>query len=125
MYKTESFKVPIYGHIVKVVLCDNLQDYTGKELQDVNNGVFGGGIVYNFTSNVESPCDFLVIFEENKLSERIISHEAFHIAVQLLRHIDMPLTRDSEEGYAYLNEWIYMKLRIVTFRLKQNGNTDT
>lgn len=36
----------------------------------------------------------------------IMAHEAFHAACSIMRHVDIPLTEETEEAYAYLIGYI-------------------
>ncbi len=39
-----------------------------------------------------------------------VTHEAFHLTCRITERIQMPLTGDSEEAYAYLNGWLNTKI---------------
>lgn len=46
----------------------------------------------------------------------MISHEAFHVVCSIMRHIDMPLSEDSEEAFAYLLGFIVEQFERICIR---------
>lgn len=103
-----TFKVPIYKTKVKLVVCDDINKYA-KENNIDSTGVDYYAIVYEFYDYPNVPFDIIVLLPTDVKSNTIV-HEAFHIAVAILRKIGCNLTESSEEAYAYLNEWLYTKI---------------
>lgn len=121
--------IPIYKVKIRIILCDNVQQY------------------FIDTFNLEcSPCraklldyleeddknyDFILLLNKNDLCEEVLNHEAFHITYRTLRNAGITLSNDSEEAFAYLNDYIYILLRKRTIKWKSeqnfinNGNTNS
>lgn len=110
------FKIPIYNIKIKLVLCDDIDDYVEKHEID-DRGLKCGAIFY--------PRLELMIFTEKYIKSHYISHEAFHITCHCMNTAGNYLTDSSEEAYAYLLQYIHKVLVIKLIELKQlkNGNT--
>ncbi len=48
---------------------------------------------------------------KRKPTAAIIVHETFHVTSAIMRNCTMVLTKDTEEAFAYLNEWVFERLR--------------
>jgi len=118
----DTFKIPIYGIIVKVVVCDDLPEYR-KQIGDNRPSSKKGAIVYELFDSSEG-FDLLVIFDYDSITERYCNHEAGHVTYKTLRYVGMSLSKSSEEAYTYLSDYVYSKLRMITYKAKMKKQED-
>lgn len=112
----ELIKIPIYNTKIKIVITDDIDKYA-KENEIDDRGLKNyQAIVYNFC-DFDREFDLIVLFNEPKHGD--IVHEVFHLTCALMRHIGCPLTNESEEAYAYLNEYIDKAIRQVIIKHKK------
>lgn len=118
MTHEETFKIPIYGYKVLLAIVEDIDEYCEDLKLEIKSDKCKAIIIA-----IENK--FILVFQKDRLHENLIVHESFHLTAQVMRLIGCSLTDESEEAYAYLQEWIYKTVRFKTIKFKQNGNTDT
>lgn len=120
-----TFKIPIYNFKVKLVLTNDIADYTSK-LNSRYQCPSYKAVVFDFDEDDTVNYNSLVIFTEEAIKNHTISHEAFHIACLTMRSRGIIFSLDSEEAYAYLIDYLVRVLTLNLIKLKQikNGNTN-
>lgn len=119
-------KIPIYEYTVQIALTDDMDEYIedkGFGFQDDPRA-----IVFNCMNIQDCDYAFIVIFHIDRIFQGLIVHESFHLTSELLRHIGTILVPETEESYAYLQEWLYGNIRSNLIKLRKelrNGNPDT
>ena len=97
------FKIPIYNIKVKMVICKSIGDYCERNFdRDVGEP---RAILFNFLK-CKKDYDFLLLLHEDDLGEEIINHETFHLTYKILKFVGVKLSDNSEEAFAYLNDYI-------------------
>lgn len=67
----------------------------------------------------------IVFKEDSHLNPGVVAHESFHAVELLYNHLDMPLTRESSEAYAYLIEYIVNEISNKVYDKKRIPQTET
>lgn len=113
-FVVDQLHVPMYNYNITVVLTDNIQEYCLDELgQEMVTCPVAN--LYDFHDR-EYPVDFIVIFNPKQAQEDTVSHEAFHLTARIMRYIGCPLIEESEEPYAYLQDYL---TRVIKNKLKR------
>lgn len=112
-------KVPIYGHIVKVIVCHSINDYC-KDILNLDLNDCGARLFDYCNSEIkDDEIDFLLLFEYETVNERLVVHECTHLTARIMRNIGCPLVDESEEPYCYLNDFLYEKIRLLTIKAQE------
>lgn len=102
-----TFKVPIYGTKIKLVVTENLDSYSKNNDIDENT-INHRAVVYNFF-DFDRDFDLIVLFPIDVRTNDIV-HEVFHLVCYIMNHIGCKLSDESEEAFAYLTEYLYKKI---------------
>lgn len=79
----------------------------GVEFSTIDLGLdeYTDGLTHSYDSG-----HIVIRFHDNP-SDKIITHEVVHAAWGTMRHIGVTPSQDSEEVYAYLNDYIFDKIK--------------
>lgn len=116
-FTIEAFKVPMYNYDISIILTDDLEVYCREQLSHEVE-VCPIANVFDFRGK-DYPVDFLVVFTPKAKGEDTIAHEVFHLTARIMRYIGCPLTEETEEPYAYLQD--YLTRVIKNKLLRMNG----
>jgi len=111
-----EFRVPIYGTKIKVVVNADIDKYA-KDNDIDDRGINHRAVVYDFFE-YDRTFDLIVLFGINVKSNDIV-HEVFHLVCYIMKHIGCKLSDESEEAFAYLNEYLYKKITSLIIIEKQ------
>lgn len=112
-----EFRVPIYNTKIKVVVCKDI-DFYAKANDIDDRGINHRAVVYDFFE-YDRTFDLIVLFGIDVKSNDIV-HEVFHLVCYIMKHIGCKLSDDSEEAFAYLNEYLYKKITSIIVEGKMN-----
>lgn len=112
-------KVPIYNTKIKIVICEDLDKYCKENAID-ERGVNHEAVVYDFV-NYDRDFHFIVLFRPNVKSNTIV-HECFHLTCGIMRYIGCKLSNNSEESFAYLNEYLYKVIQNIVLKNRIDSN---
>jgi hypothetical protein len=104
-----TFKVPIYKTQVRIVVCDDIAKFAKENEIDDNLGIYYA-IVYEFYNYPKVPFDIVLLLPTD-FQDGTLVHEVFHITCAILRNVGVSFSNDSEEAYAYLNEYLYKVIK--------------
>lgn len=105
-----EFRVPIYGTKIKIVVNEDINKYA-KDNDIDENDINHRAVVYNFF-DYKRTFDLIVLFNINVKSNDIV-HEVFHLVCYIMKHVGCKLSDESEEAFAYLNEYLYKKITSI------------
>ncbi len=103
-----QFKLPIFDHNFKVVVGGSFEEALAlfrKKGLPCSEGDLGGeveGATWGAGTDV-------AIWVDAKLEHLL--HEAFHATSHVLRHVGVSLTPESEETYAYLQDYLVREIK--------------
>lgn len=127
-YVETLITIPIYNYKINLVLCDSINDYLQlknllNKKEDYSTSV---ALLYD-TEFIEVKYNSLLLFTHKGNKENTIVHETFHLLCLIAENKGFTLSDDSEECYAYLQDYLYKIIRINLIKLKKikNGNSDT
>ena len=97
-------KVPIYNVKIKIVICENFEEYCKKN--DISEEKLDyRAVVFDFTK-FDRDFHYIVLFQP-KVNINTIVHEVFHLTVGVMNYVGNILSDSSEESFAYLNEYLF------------------
>ncbi|RKT01091.1 hypothetical protein [Chryseobacterium defluvii] len=84
--------------------------YSKSEIENLfENTVFHEATTIQHTSG-----SIILLFNEkpnqNNFWLSILAHETFHVSSFIMRRVNIPLSQDSEEAYAYLQQMIFEEI---------------
>lgn len=97
-YKT-TIRVPIYDTSLKIILSDNISQYSSGDPDDYS------GKMQAFISMDKHTGNVTMHFEE--FEPRVIVHESVHAANRILLNKGIIADFDNDEAQAYLVDWIF------------------
>jgi len=108
----KEINIPIYGGYLIIMITDkktNISDHY-DDLGEENEIDYGHCAKVNSIQNKKSTRSYLVAFniknEYAKITNGVISHEAFHATDMILNYSGLELVDQSCEAYSYLLQWI-------------------
>lgn len=117
-YVAKQFKVQPYGYWVEVVLTDNAKVYCKEEMyEDLIRCPCA--LLYDFRQHEDYPVDFRIVMRTDHLTKDTLVHETFHLTARIMRYIGTPLVEDTEEPYAYLQDYLFKVINSIIFKLKE------
>lgn len=124
---TKKFKlnVPVFTDAyITVVFTDNYAAFVKKNINQHFNGEESADAGAYFC--LDDGREYLVFDIAGFKEEDTICHDSFHAVAELLRSNDIPLSRETEETYAYTLEFIFSKVnkQWKKVKLKINGDGD-
>lgn len=87
-----------------------LKYYSKREIDDL----FDKTVFHEATTIQHSSGSLILFFDENPKTSNfwmsVLAHEVFHAASFIMKRVDIPLSDDSEEAYAYLQQMIFEEI---------------
>lgn len=119
-----NLKVPIYEVIVKVVLVDDMQLYynsfreNGIDLDDDGTGHRDACAVIDLSEySIGHTFEFIVLKGQENNDGNIV-HEVFHLTTAIMNYVGIVLCSESEEAWAYLQQYLYNKIKLIVKDLR-------
>lgn len=103
-----SIPIPTYSIYVNLYISSNQKKLDrwdkaiAKEMGYENNGFTSQGRSYDLYTNKEGFRCADIVLRKDKLNFGLIAHELFHCVSYIMKHVDIPLSEESEEAYTYL-----------------------
>lgn len=104
----------IYGYQYHIVIgsVDDLKYYAesiGLTDLSVSDKSFEAFVMSGLSN--EYRAEFSIVYiNDDKCRAHTLAHESFHLAYTILRNAGVRLSRNSEEAFAYLIDWIFQTL---------------
>jgi hypothetical protein len=115
-------KIPVYNTKIRVVITDDFNKFAKlNEISEQDLSVYSA-VCFNFFK-YKRDFELIVIFKENPKYGEIV-HEVFHLTCDTLRNVGCSLTEESEEAYAYLNEYLSKVIQNIVLKDKINNNSN-
>lgn len=100
MRKHKRFKIPIYHQFkMNIILTDNpveeMSKLGYKDIEYEFDGMF-----------VDKGEQLYIILDSNSIRPSLVAHECLHATFHILRYVEIPLTKESEEAYTYFHMYL-------------------
>lgn len=110
--KSLLLTIPIFNVKLRITVVDNLEMYFKyKKYDKTDIGKFNHipALVYHHIQ------DYLldIIFIKKKYQEGDLIHELVHIVNAIMKYVGIIQCEESEEAFAYLQEYIYLRINYV------------
>jgi hypothetical protein len=111
-FKLEIYPVEVlasFGQTNKQLLNDITERWNEPSIyRDIEDGIMDMDCANALVKIFD--CQVIIFRFQNNPSNRIIVHECFHGAFKIMDRIGQKLTKDSEESYAYLTDFLFSKI---------------
>jgi len=110
-------KVPLFPVSIQLIVTDDAEKYCRDNVLKLID-IQERACVYDVNDFPEFPHAWILLMRNDSLQENVIVHETLHLIAQILRRFDTNLVDETEEVYAYLQEYLYKIIRQRTIEAK-------
>jgi hypothetical protein len=118
------FRIPIYNIPIKLILVDDIDAYyksfetQGIEIKNSNDAHRVASVVIDLTEySVGHAFEFCVLKGMEDDGGNLV-HETFHLTCSVMKYIGDKLRDYNEESYAYLQQYLYNKIKLIVKDLR-------
>lgn len=115
----KKINLAIYEAVVNIRVVDSMQDmqdYLDKKTKSLVDITDSCGCVFDLQG--VKGLEYYVVYEKDKLTINLISHEVYHLAVRILTNINITDEESTAWLVGYLTETIYKVLRQKNYNIK-------
>lgn len=115
----KKINLAIYDAVVNLHVVESMQhmqDYLDKKTKSLVDVTDSYGCVFDMPG--KKGIEYYIVYEEDKLSINLISHEVYHLAVRILTDINITDEESTAWLVGHLTETIYKVLRQKNYNIK-------
>ena len=117
MYLKKIVKINVYDMYLKIVLCDDIEEYNKKshlksDLESLDESVLGFEMIYGEKINKIQYWVTEIVINPNheRFNTGIIVHESVHAGLDIFNTLGMSRIYDDQEPLSYLVEFIFKEV---------------
>ena len=115
----KKINLAIYEAVVNLRVVDSMQDmqdYLDKKTKSLVDVTDSYGCVFDLPG--AKGLEYYIVYEKDKLTINLISHEVYHLAIRILTNINITDEESTAWLVGYLTETIYKVLRQKNYNIK-------